>query len=109
MLPIAFFAFLGIRGSKSAKIAGPITASSATKAGAKKAARESGCLIGALMARKLHGLVCFNCKKGKRAAGRCMKCGRTYCLSCFWKHNYFLCKVKPAEGYPQERQTIVSK
>lgn len=53
------------------------------------------------MSRKLRSLVCFSCKK-KGCAGRCMKCGRTYCFPCFGKHNFFSCQVKPARGYPKE-------
>lgn len=50
---------------------------------------------------KLRSLVCFDCKK-KGCAGRCMKCGRNRCMDCLGKHNYFLCQVKRARGYPLE-------
>lgn len=53
------------------------------------------------MPKKLIHMVCFSCKE-KGCSGRCMKCGRTYCMDCVGKHNYFLCQVKPARGYPKE-------
>lgn len=52
--------------------------------------------------RQLKNLVCYGCR-GKPASGRCMKCGRTYCLKCLASHNYFLCDVKPTKGYPVEK------
>ena len=52
-----------------------------------------------MAARGFKYLVCYGCK-GKSSSGRCYKCGRTYCLDCFYSHSYFLCTVTPAKGYP---------